>query len=208
MKIRSLFAGVTLFSFVLVASTPSVLAGKKGSDSDVSMEVVGAVLNASPSASIQYGYLSFVNGLDNVFSGSPQNETTALLTFFSDTQTVRVINNGPLRVVNRVGMFTIFLDNSPNGDFSNPDSFRDGTQVMTGSLKHQVVLNTSTNTFTTVFVITVISATPFRVDGHGSWFGQPGQKFRLTVSGQASTSGPGQFVIAGYATGGNLISKD
>jgi hypothetical protein len=54
----------------------------------------------------------------------------------------------------------------------------------------------------------VISATPFRVDGHGSWFGQPGQKFRLTVSGQASTSGPGQFVIAGYATGGNLTVED
>lgn len=107
MKIRSLFAGVTLFSFVLVASTPSVLAGKKWSDGDVSMEVVGAVLNASPSASIQYGYLSFVSGLDNVFSGSPQNETTALLTFFSDTQTVRVINNGPLRVVKGPGQFVI-----------------------------------------------------------------------------------------------------
>jgi hypothetical protein len=208
MKIRSLLAGVTLFSFVLVASTPPVLAGKKGSDSDVSMEVVGAVLNASPSASIQYGYLSLVNGLDNVFNGTPQNETTALLTFFSDTQTVRVINNGPLRIVNRVGTFTIFLDNAPNADFSNPDSFRDGTPVMTGSLRHQVVLNTTTNTFTTVFVITVISATPFRADGHGSWFGQPGQKFRLTVFGQASTSGPGQFVIAGYATGGNLILRD
>jgi hypothetical protein len=154
MKLRSLLAGVTLFAFVLVASTPPVLAGKKGSGNDVSMEVVGAVFNASPSASIQYGYLSFVNGLDNVFSGSPQSETTALLTFFSDTQTVRVINNGPLRVVNRVGTFTIFLDNAPNGDFSTPDSFRDGTPVMTGSLRHQVVLNTTTNTFTTVFVIT------------------------------------------------------
>jgi hypothetical protein len=208
MKLKSLLAGVTLFAFVLVASTPPVLAGKKGSDSEVSMEVVGAVFNASPSASIQYGYLSFVNGLVNVFSGSPQNETTALLTFFSDTQTVRVINNGPLRVVNRVGTFTIFFDNAPNGDFTNPDSFRDGTPVMTGSLRHQVILNTATNTFTTVFVITVISATPVRVDGHGSWFGQPGQKFRLTVSGQASTSGPGQFVIAGYATGGNLTLED
>ena len=205
MKLRSLSAGVTLFAFVLVASTPSVLAGKKGSDSDVLMEVVGAVFNASPSASIQYGYLSYVNGLDSVFSGNPQNETTALLTFFSDTQTVRVINNGPLRVVNRVGTFTIFLDNAPNGDFSNPDSFRDGTPVLTGLLRHQVILNTSTNTFTTVFVITVTSANPFRIGSQGLWFGQPGQKIRLIVSGQASTSGPGQFVIAGYATGGNNV---
>ena len=206
MKLKSLFAGVSLFAFVLAASTSPVLAGKKVLDSDVSMEVIGAVSNPSPSTSIQYGYLSFVNGLDNVFSGSPQNETTALLTFFSDTQTVRVINNGPLRVVNRVGTFTIFLDNAPNGDFSNPDSFRDGTPVMTGSLRHQVVINTSANTFSTVFVITPISVSPFRVVGQGSWFGQPGQKFRLMVSGNLATATSGQF--AGYATGGNLVLED
>jgi len=206
MKLKSLLAGVTLFTFVLVASTSPVLAGKKVSDSDVSMELIGAVFNASPAASIQYGYLSSVNGLDNIFSGSPQNETTALLTFFSDTQTVRVINNGPLRIVNRVGTFTIFLDNAPNGDFSNPDSFRDGTPVMTGSLRHQVVINTSANTFSTVFVITPISASPFRVGGQSAWFGQPGQKFRLMVSGILSTSTSGQF--AGYATGGNQAFED
>ena len=208
MKLRSLLAGITLFAFVIVASTSPVLAGKKRSDSDVSMEVVGAVFNASPAASIQYGYLTFVNGLDNVFSGSPQNETSALLTFYSDTTTTRVINNGPQRIVNRVGTLTIYLDNTPDGDFSNPDSFRDGTPVMVASLRHQVVLNTTTNTFTTTFVITVISADPFRVNGQGAWFGQPGQRLLLTVFGQASTSGPGQFVIAGYATGGNLAFED
>ena len=107
--------------------------------------------------------------------------------------------------MNRVGTFTIFFDNAPNGDFSTPDSFRDGMPVMTGLLRHQVVLNTTTNTFTTVFVITVTQVSPFRIGGQGFWFGQPGQKTRLIVSGQASTSGPGQFVIVGYATGGNNI---
>jgi hypothetical protein len=207
MKLRSLLASVTLFVFVLVASTPPVLAGKKRPDSDVSMEVVGAVSNTSPAASIQYGYLTFVNGLDNVFSGSPQNETTALLTFFSDTSTARVINNGPLRIVNRVGTFTVYHDNTPDGDFSNPESFRDGTPVMIGTLRHQVVLNTASSTFTTTFVITVISADPFRVNNQGAWLGHPGQKFILTVFGQAnSTLTAGQF--AGYATGGNLAIED
>lgn len=202
MKLRSLLVGITLFAFVLAASTPSVFAGKKKADSDVSMEIVGAVFTPSPTASIQYGYLSFVNGLDNVFGGSPQNETSALLTFFSDTSTTRVIINGALRVVNRVGTFTVYLDTTPDGDFTNADSFRDGTPVMTGSLRHQVVLNTASNTFTTTFVITVISADPFRINGQGMWLGQPGQKFILMVFGNSTSSSAGQF--AGYATGGNL----
>jgi hypothetical protein len=209
MKLRSLLASVALFfAFVLVASTPPpVFADKKSSDSDVSMEVVGAVFNASPAASIQYGYITYINGLENVFSGSPQNETTALFTFYNDTSTVRVINNGPLRIVNRVGTFTVYLDNTPDGDFSNPDSFRDGTPVMMGSLRHQVVVNTTTNTFTTTFVITVTSTEVFFVDQGSNRrvrLGKEGQKLRLTVFGQPSTSGPGQFVIAGYVAGGDL----
>ena len=206
MKLRSLLASITLLALVLIGSAPpSVLAVKKPStDTDVSMEVVGAVFNASPAASIQYGYITYINGLDTFFSGSPQNETTARFTFYSDTSTVRVINNGPLRVVNRVGTFTIYLDNTPDGDFANPDSFRDGSPVMTGSLRHQVVLNTTTNTFTTTFVITIIEADFFFTDGQNVALGKHGQKLVLTVFGQPSTSGPGQFVIAGYVAGGDL----
>ena len=206
MKLKGLLVTITLFAFVVVASTPPVLAGKKKPDNDVSIEIVGAVFNPSPATSIQYGYLTYVNGLDNIFSGSPQNETTSLLTFFSDTSTQRVITNGPLRIVNRVGTFTIYLDSTPDGDFSNSDSFRDGTPVMTGSLRHQVILNTASNTFSTTFVITVISADPFRINGQGMWLGQPGQKFILTVSGNVTSSTAGQF--AGYATGGNLTLDD
>src|SRR5262245_60534504 len=117
MTLRNLIAGVTILAFVLVASTPTTLAGKKRADSDVSVEVVGAVFNASPASSIQYGYLTFVNGLDSVFGGSPQNETTALLTFFSDTSTSRVINNGPLRVVNRVVHLQYFWTTLPMETF-------------------------------------------------------------------------------------------
>lgn len=207
MKLRSFLASVALFTFGLYAFAPPVFpqSKKQTPDGDVSMEVVGAVFNASPAASIQYGYITYINGLDNIFSGSPQNETTALFTFYSDTSTARVINNGPLRVVNRVGTFTVYLDNTPDGDFSNPDSFRDGTPLMTGTLRHQVVLNTITNTFVTTFVITITSTDPFiSADNQNVAIGKRGQKLRLTVFGQPSTSGAGQFVIAGYVAGGDL----
>ena len=208
MKIRSLLASVALFLFGFAVCAPPAFpqSKKQTPESDVSMEVVGAVFNASPAASIQYGYISYINGLDNIFSGSPQNETTALFTFYSDTSTARVINNGPLRVVNRVGTFTIYVDNTPDGDFSSSDSFRDGTPVMTGTLRHQVVVNTIDNTFVTTFVITITSSDFFlSADGQSvAALGRRGQKLRLTVFGQPSTSGPGQFVIAGYVAGGDL----
>ena len=76
---------------------------------------------------------------------------------------------------------------------------------MTGTLRHQVVLNTITNTFVTTFVITITSSDVFvSGDNQNVALGKRGQKLRLTVFGQASTSGPGQFVIAGYVAGGDL----
>lgn len=74
----------------------------------------------------------------------PQNETTALLTFYNDTFTERVFNNGPMRIINRVGTTTIYLDTSPDGDFASPDSFRDGVPVQTSEHRHQVILDTVT----------------------------------------------------------------
>src|SRR5205823_101620 len=58
-------------------------------DDEIVFECVGQVTNfaATPSAPLgtskQYGYLTTVRGIDNVFSGSPHNETTAVLTFFN-----------------------------------------------------------------------------------------------------------------------------
>src|SRR5207245_5932844 len=87
------------------------------------------------------GYISSLDGMAGIFAGSPQNETTALLTFYSDTTTLRVINNSPLRIVNREGTMTVYRHDQPNGDFGHPDSFRAGTPVMVTTLRHQVILD-------------------------------------------------------------------
>jgi hypothetical protein len=193
---NTLLATVVVVSFAIPASPGSHGAG----ESDRAMELIGSVLNTG-SSSAQYGYISSINGIARIFAGSPQNETTALLTFYNDTNTLRVINNGPLRIVNREGTMTVYLDEKPNGDFANPDSFRDGTPVMVATLRHQVILDTVTNQFTTVFVNTIESSPGFTIAGRHYDLGKPGQMFRATVFGRPSTSGPGQFVIAGYTVG-------
>jgi hypothetical protein len=192
----SLLASALLVICAAPASPDSPAAGA----SDRTIELIGSVLNTG-STSAQYGYISSIDGMAGIFAGSPQNETTALLTFYSDTTTLRVINNGPLRIVNREGTMTVYRHDQANGDFAHPDSFRAGTPVMVATLRHQVILDTVTNQFTTVFINTITSSVAFTIAGRHYDLGKPGEMFRTTVFGRPSTSGPGQYVIGGYTAG-------
>ena len=89
------------------------------------MELIGEVINSaagvSPATSLQFGYISRINGIDNVFAGAVQNETTAIYTFVTHATTTRRTVNGPLVILAREGTTTIYCDNTPKGDFANPD---------------------------------------------------------------------------------------
>jgi hypothetical protein len=106
----------------LVASTLALVvssgAGAVGSDGkrknappvrqirSLSLEFVGQFQNSPPGVTppthSHYGYLSYASGLP-AFSGSAEGEKTALFTFYADAATPRVIANGPLRIITRVG---------------------------------------------------------------------------------------------------------
>jgi hypothetical protein len=165
----------------------------------LAMELVGQVLNPGPTISRQYGYLSFVDGIDAVFTSSTHNETTARFSFNTEAMTTQVIDNGDLRIVDRTGKTTIRLDDVPNGNFFDPGTFADGTAVLTMSLRQQVILDRLENTFTTVNFNTVTSARAFDIDGQRLRLGQVGDQFRTIISGRVNTTGtPAGFVIAGY----------
>jgi hypothetical protein len=186
---------------------------------DVAFEVVGQVTNfppatpGEPATSQQYGYLSLINGLnaDQIFitaAPTAQNETTAYFTFFTDAITERVISNGRLRVVNRTGITTIYFDESPDGDFNNRESFRDGTAVMTMAYRQQVILDTGealpgvagTGTFTVMNLLTVSDVQTFELGGQEYRLGKRRDKFRQFYSGvPPSTTPPPIGVFAGYA---------
>ena len=174
--------------------------GATGAAGDIQFELVGQFINQTPTTSQQFGYLTYINGISGeeaLFHASPENETTALFTFYNDTVNERVINNGPFRIINRTGTTTIYLDTTPDGNFSNPDSFRDGEPIQTSSLRQQVILNTTTGEFTATFVNTVTASDGFRL-GHNYIFGKVGQKFRMTLIGLLTTF-PGH--VAGFAVG-------
>src|SRR5438034_3402765 len=153
------FALVGASTVALMVSTGAIVATHSQSGErpvrqirDLSLEFVGQFQNSppgvTPATHIHYGYLSYIRGLP-VFRGTAQNETTALFTFFAEAATPRVIPNGPLRIVTRIGKLTIYRDPSTNGDFAKPESFRDGTRVLVAKFRQEVVNNTVTGSFTT-----------------------------------------------------------
>ncbi|SRR5258707_6920902 len=188
--------GASVPSFAQSEGAPKI----KTPQGDIALELVGQVLNIPMTpTSNQYGYLSAVNGIDSVFTSTPHNETTALFTFFTVATTTQVINNGNLRIVDRTGTTTIYLDDLPNGNLSDPSTFADGTPILTMSLKQQVILDLVENTFTTVNVNTVTSASSFSVGGSKFRLGQADDQFRTFIIGRGNTTGtPAGFVIGGY----------
>jgi len=172
---------------------------------DIAFEVVGQVSNLSPTVSKQYGYLSHINGLSDseIFTSSNptmQNETTALFTFITDAVTERVITNGRLRIVNRVGTTTIYYDDTPDGTFADLESFRDGQAILTLNYRQQVILDTADNTFTVVNLLTVESAESFVLGNELLRLGKDRDHFRQFYSGAPPTGTPAlNGVFAGYA---------
>ena len=170
----------------------------------IAFEFVGQATNfppppSAPLGSHQYGFLTVVRGIDNVFTGSPHNETTAMFTFFNEATTAESITDGPLRIVDRNGTTTIYLNTSP-ATFANPDSFRSGIPVLTSTL-HQQAVNTPDGTFTVVFANTILSTSAFTINGATFRLGQTGQAFRATVTGQSNATPPPNAHFGGYAVG-------
>jgi hypothetical protein len=174
----------------------------------IAFEFVGQATSFAPTpeaplgSAHQYGFLTVVPGIHNVFSGSPHNETTALLTFFNEVSTTESFTDGPLRIFDRNGTTTIYLNTAP-ASFANPDSFRSGIPIQTSTL-HQQAVNTAGGTFTpftAVFANTISSTSAFTINGTTFRLGETGQAFQATVTGQGNATPPPNGHFSGYAVG-------
>jgi hypothetical protein len=171
----------------------------------IAFEFVGQATNFAPTPSAplgsahQYGFLTVVRGIDNLFSGSPHNEATATLTFFNEATVTDSFSDGPLHIIDRNCTTTIYLNTAP-ANFANPDSFRSGIPVLTSTL-HQQAVNTGVGTFTAVFANTISSTSAFTINGTTFGLGQTGQAFRATITGQGNPAPPPNAHFSGYAVG-------
>jgi hypothetical protein len=139
-----------------------------------------------------------VNGVP-AFAAATAGESTALFTFFSEAATVRVIADGPLRVITRVGKITVYRDPAANGSFDRPDTFRDGTPVLVAGFRQQVVSDTVSNTFAAFHRDRIISTTPFAAGRGKVQLGEVGGKFETLFHGHLNMPGPPSGFFAGHA---------
>lgn len=170
----------------------------------ITAELIGQVFNPSPAVGAQYGYVSFLRGVETsaiTAPGAVLSEQSALLTFYSHTNTDRVINNGPMRVIDRSGEVTFYVNSTPAGNFGQPETLRQGAAVMVAELRHQVIVNTATGTFTAHFDCTVARSDPFDLGGARYQLGKPGDRFEITVQGHLNTPAPPSGYMAGFVTG-------
>ncbi len=165
-------------------------------DIQLLFEFVGQVSNFTPTTSTQYGYFTYVRGVDNPFAGSPASETTARFTFFREVTNVLVVNNGTIRMISREGTTTLYMSPAGGAVFSSPDSFRAGTPIQTSHSRQQVIVDTSTSAFTVVNFETVISAPRFTLDGNETRIGRVGDVYRTSKQGHLASPAP-----AGYFSG-------
>jgi hypothetical protein len=178
----------------------------KFADDEIAFEFVGQVTNLPPTPSAplgssnQYGYLTTVRGIESVFSGSPHSEATAALTFFNKATTTESFSSGPLRIIDRDGTTTIYLNSAP-ASFANPDSFRSGIPIQISKLHQQAIVDTTSGTFTAVFANTISSTSAFSIGGMTFKLGQKGQAFRATVTGHLNATPPPTGYFGGYAAG-------
>ncbi len=194
------FALAALSLIALTLTAP----GGRAAGGELRLELVGVVSNtppgATPATSTQYGYLSYVLGLQ-AFKGEPENEATALFTFYAQATTVRVVADGPLRVITRVGTFTIYRDPAANARFDDPNTFREGTRVLVANFRQEVVLDTVSETFTTVNRNTIAATTPFAVGARTIRLGPVRGRFNTVLSGHLNMPGPPSGYFAGYTIG-------
>jgi hypothetical protein len=195
---RGALAGVLAAVVLAVpasAASPVVIAR------NLSLELVGQVTNspagAVPPTSTQFGFVSYLLGLP-IFKGDPQNETTALFTFYIDANTLRVISNGPLRVVTREGTFTVYRNPRADASFDSPATFRQGTPVLVAGFRQHAVVDTVSGTFSTRNLDRITATRPFPAGRRSLQLGVVGARFVTALTGHTNMPGPPSGYFAGY----------
>ncbi len=155
------------------------------------MDIIGQVNNIAATveaplgSSQQFGYVSNLEGVDNVFMDTVpanQNETTAMLTFFTTVNTTRATANGPFSIVIREGTTTFYRNTEP-ANFSTPDSFRSGEPVLVSTIRQQVIVDIVEKTFTVVNVNTITSTKSFDLGTERVRIGHAGDTIRTSLMG-------------------------
>ncbi len=177
MRAKTFTAICLVFSFaLLIGSEQSINAQPDGGrvirvgEGRPDLNFVGqfiSVTTTTPATSRQFGYLSKIEGIDNVFNSSTvKNETTAMFTFSTSATDTQLVANGPLRSRNRMGTTTIYFHPEGGASFADPSSFEAGIPIQVSDYEQQVMIDPAESfPFVTVNLNTITSTESFVLNG-------------------------------------------
>lgn len=98
-------------------------------------QIFHVLINQLTGEAVAFGYLNYIHGLaesDLYSEASNEPESKALFTLYIKARVTRVHAIGPMVAYELLGTSTIYFDDTPDGDYSKPETFRDGLPIATG----------------------------------------------------------------------------
>jgi hypothetical protein len=187
-------AGAGLTS-VAACSSPGSEADAAGGGQAVSLGASGTTtvefrgrVTQSGQSFTSYGYLTRASHADenNLFSGSPLSEKSALMTAYATGDLRARTTDDVVHALDIVGTMTVYQRSSPGASFGNPSSFKAGTPVARYDMTLQdiltvIALNTGLPTLTGDMLQTAAQALSGPLSGQT--FGRKGTRLRFFATG-------------------------
>lgn len=145
------------------------------------------LINRRSGEAIAFGYLNYIHGLnedDLYLEGDGRLETRALFTLYIEARIARVHKIGSVVAYEVLGRSTISFDDTPDGDFSDPETFRDGIRIATGEENTVFTFDPESETGTGDVRLRQTAAWPSEFKGELIQFGEVGNH---TVSWRGKT---------------------
>jgi len=139
-----------------------------------------------------YGYLTHLFGLGDaaLFSDlTTRTEATARFTFSASTTLTARHEVGNMIVTAAPGTLTIYFNDTPGSDFTQPGSFAGGQAIATFSVRYHNILNVQApneGIATAVADLVQLSASAFTLNGRHHRLGHQGFQLRVRATGQGT----------------------
>jgi hypothetical protein len=176
-------------------------------------EFVGAIQQQGLDFSLA-GYVTNLAGVDPalLFDGADpleRSEATARLALVgSATGVARSILQN-LFVVNGEGSVQFVLI-EPGASFETPDSFTSGPPVATAAVELQDVINVQapqTGMATGFGALEIDTTEPFQLNGESLVIGEPGLRYRVTLTGQGQLHNPETLEATILVAGNGVVAR-
>jgi hypothetical protein len=186
-------AGAGLTSVTACSSTGSEAdaaggqAVSLGDSGTTTVEFRGRVTQSAQSFT-SYGYLTRASHTNenDLFSGSPLSEKTALLTAYATGGLRARTTDDVVHALDIVGTMTVYQRSTPGASFSDPSSFKGGTAVARYDMTLQDILTViATNTGLPTLTGDMLQTFAHALSGplSGQTFGRQGTRLRFFATG-------------------------